>query len=224
MDDTDNYLFMFFRKITSPLVNIFYKLGITANQVTVMGALLMLSAYILLLAGLKGYWGIAIFIIFLTGFLLDWVDGVLARKRNEQTDYGVLFDMSVDYWRNILTYFVAVFLSYINTNDIWVFVLYVLGVGMWEMNNKTDEIRRRMALKYQTQASLKNVFNNQSILSVCMKTYNSFDRFGHTLFLMVLMCMGMFQYIKFVFLYLIISKFFRNIISYIKTYQIIKNG
>ncbi len=73
---------------SAPLAWLFYKCGVSANSVTVLGMLLGLPAVALNLRG-HFYWAIALFHVF---FLLDCVDGTMARGTQSTSAVGAYLD------------------------------------------------------------------------------------------------------------------------------------
>lgn len=86
----EHYLYFKFlsRAFAAPLAFSAYRMGISANQITALGILLCFPAAILNLWGYLG-WGLVLFHLF---YVLDTVDGVLARGANAKSTLGAYLD------------------------------------------------------------------------------------------------------------------------------------
>jgi phosphatidylglycerophosphate synthase len=73
---------------SAPLAWLFYKCGVSANGITILGMLLGLPAAALNMTG-RYYWAIALFHLF---FLLDGADGTLARGTQTTSATGAYLD------------------------------------------------------------------------------------------------------------------------------------
>ena len=83
-----------YRPLSLPITVVFLKLRVSANQATVLGFLVLVVSLLLLgQGGALGPWGIAGYFIF---FVLDFVDGNIARFNGTASYFGKLFDGMVD--------------------------------------------------------------------------------------------------------------------------------
>ncbi|HOK22981.1 MAG TPA: CDP-alcohol phosphatidyltransferase family protein [Candidatus Hydrothermia bacterium] len=90
----------FGRKILAPFVNVFIKLKITPNMVTIAGFLITLIASYLFAKGLFRWAGV----IMALGGLCDAVDGEVARKGNRVSKFGAFFDSTIDRFEEFLIF------------------------------------------------------------------------------------------------------------------------
>lgn len=88
LKETFLYFKLLSKVFAAPIAYIAYRLGITANQVTILGILLSIPAAYLNFTG-NFIWAIAVFHLF---FLLDAADGVLARGTNSKSILGAYLD------------------------------------------------------------------------------------------------------------------------------------
>jgi len=107
----DNYLYF---PISDLLVTPLREIGLTPNNVTIISTLFSLSVIYFLSINEIEYACIALSI----GYLLDCVDGNMARKYNMGSKYGMALDMVSDHLASIIT------LGYI---------IYVKGYNNWYM-------------------------------------------------------------------------------------------
>jgi phosphatidylglycerophosphate synthase len=85
----------FFRPLAAPVVFALRNTKVTPNQVTLLSFVLALAAVALMFW--PGYWGLLTATIVFTGsYVLDCVDGMLARLKGLQSTAGHLFDFLMD--------------------------------------------------------------------------------------------------------------------------------
>jgi CDP-diacylglycerol--glycerol-3-phosphate 3-phosphatidyltransferase len=77
-----------------PVARLLERLNISPNAVTIFGAVVALSAGIMLALG---YWEAAIVLIVISG-LFDGLDGLLARQANRASPFGAFLDSVLDRW------------------------------------------------------------------------------------------------------------------------------
>jgi phosphatidylglycerophosphate synthase len=84
-----------YRPLSFPLTVLFIRAGFSANQVSLLNALLLLVVLAFLASGINGLMlaGAALFFVF---YVLDFVDGNIARYRNQASYFGKLLDGSID--------------------------------------------------------------------------------------------------------------------------------
>ncbi|WP_036451859.1 CDP-diacylglycerol--glycerol-3-phosphate 3-phosphatidyltransferase [Mycoplasma buteonis] len=70
-----------------------------------------------------GAMGILIFIIFIVAMITDFLDGYLARKNNQVSEFGKLWDPIAD---KVITNVLLVFLAVISAIPFWVVVLFII--------------------------------------------------------------------------------------------------
>ena len=98
-------------KALDPIINLLIKLKLTPNGITIIGFLITIGATIILIVGAeigdKGdtryitWFGI---ILLLAG-VFDMLDGQLARKTNQMTKFGALFDSVIDRYSEMVMFF-----------------------------------------------------------------------------------------------------------------------
>ncbi len=97
--------------LLDPVINLFTKTGITPNGITIIGFIITIIATIVLIAGAEmgrmedtryiTWFGI---ILLLAG-VFDMLDGQLARKTNNMTKFGALFDSVIDRYSEMVMFF-----------------------------------------------------------------------------------------------------------------------
>ena len=88
----DQYLIKILKPLLNSLASFFYKMGLKANYISVAGLILSFISFYLILNGL---FMVALF-IFLSGRILDGVDGSLANKTNI-SEFGGFIDIVCDF-------------------------------------------------------------------------------------------------------------------------------
>ena len=84
-----------FRPLAAPVVYALRNTSVTPNQVTLTSFVLALAAVALMFW--PGYWGLlTASIVFTASYVLDCVDGMLARLKHQQSTPGHLFDFLMD--------------------------------------------------------------------------------------------------------------------------------
>lgn len=114
---------IFKMKLLDPLLKLFSNLGITANMVSFFSLFLSLIAAAVLLIDIK-----ISLILFLIHYLLDGVDGALARYTNACSNKGALIDAITDF---VGIGALTIMLSYTNLITGWIAVSYIFFyIGM----------------------------------------------------------------------------------------------
>ncbi len=90
--DNENYFFRWYRPVSFLPTAILLRLGVSANTVTAWGAACLLGAFTLLAGGelLAGA------LLYLLAYLLDFIDGNIARYVGKPTYFGKMIDGLVD--------------------------------------------------------------------------------------------------------------------------------
>ncbi len=95
----------------NPIINVLVKIGITPNGVTIIGFLITIGSAVILIAGAElGAKGDTRYItwfgvILLLAGVFDMLDGQLARKTNQMTKFGALFDSVIDRYSEMIMFF-----------------------------------------------------------------------------------------------------------------------
>jgi len=95
----------------NPIINVLVKIGITPNGVTIIGFLITIGSAVILIAGAElGAKGDTRYItwfgvILLLAGVFDMLDGQLARKTNQMTKFGALFDSIIDRYSEMIMFF-----------------------------------------------------------------------------------------------------------------------
>ena len=98
-------------KALDPIINLLIKMRLTPNGITIIGFLITIGSAVILITGaelgIKGdtkyitWFGI---ILLLAG-VFDMLDGQLARKTNQMTKFGALFDSVIDRYSEMIMFF-----------------------------------------------------------------------------------------------------------------------
>ncbi len=112
---------VFERKI-SPVVDIFYRINITPNFLTILGLFITGIGSLFIVSG--SFFTAGIFI--LLGNLCDAVDGALARRYNKTSKFGAFLDSVVDRYSDFLPF--AGFAVYFSS-DTFILILSLLAVA-----------------------------------------------------------------------------------------------
>ncbi len=98
-------------KTLDPIISILIKIGITPNGITIIGFLITIASAVILIVGAEigvrsdtryiTWFGI---ILLLAG-VFDMLDGHLARKTNNMTVFGALFDSVIDRYSEMVMFF-----------------------------------------------------------------------------------------------------------------------
>ncbi len=98
-------------KALDPIINLLIKLKLTPNGITIIGFLITIASAIILIVGAEignkadtryiTWFGI---ILLLAG-VFDMLDGQLARKTNQMTKFGALFDSVIDRYSEMVMFF-----------------------------------------------------------------------------------------------------------------------
>ncbi len=87
-----------FEKIIEPIIDLFYKLNISPNVLTVLGLVITFFAFYLIVLGHLFYAGIVLTV----GSIFDVFDGALARKFDKKSKFGAFLDSVVDRYADFL--------------------------------------------------------------------------------------------------------------------------
>ena len=104
--------FILYRHLSFPIAALLISRGISANQTTVLGFVLMLVSFLLLMLTEHIYAGCGIYFL---AVLLDYADGTIARFIKKPNYFGKLIDGLVDYFSFYI--FAAVGLANLMIND-----------------------------------------------------------------------------------------------------------
>lgn len=111
------------RAMAAPLARRLGNAGVSANQVTLAGFLVAATGALLVGLNLPVAGGI----VFVLGSLFDLLDGVLARERNETSDFGAFLDSTLDRVAEALM-FAALVYRFTVLEDPWLAALSVLAL------------------------------------------------------------------------------------------------
>ena len=95
----------------NPIINLLIKTGLTPNGVTIIGFLITIASTVILVVGAElGVRGDTKYItwfgiILLLAGVFDMLDGQLARKTNNMTKFGALFDSVIDRYSEMVMFF-----------------------------------------------------------------------------------------------------------------------
>jgi len=97
--------------VLDPIITILVKTGITPNGITIIGFILTIFSAIILVIGAEigiredtmyiTYFGV----VLLIAGVFDMLDGQLARKTNNMTQFGALFDSVIDRYSEMIMFF-----------------------------------------------------------------------------------------------------------------------
>lgn len=90
--DSEFFFFRIYRPLSFPITAVFIRLGITANIVTTIGAVALIASMVLLASGalIEGA------LLYLAAYILDFVDGNIARYTRKPSYFGIMIDGLVD--------------------------------------------------------------------------------------------------------------------------------
>lgn len=117
---------IFFIKLGDPLMKLFLKIGITANQVSIFRTLLLFPAYYFFYLGEYPYLFYASVILFIW-YLLDCVDGQMARAAGTANPFGAWMERISDRPFGTPFSFLGFFIIlgiYRHTPSIWVWIVF----------------------------------------------------------------------------------------------------
>ena len=225
--DEQDYLITLVRYPAILFVRLFDALSWSPNQVSLLGGMLWLLSFVVIILDFGRVWNLIAFVLFLLSAIVDAADGPLARLKNQTSDKGFFLDTTLDFWRDTFLYLLAFYEGFVHTGEESIIMLYVLCLAMWFINQKSDFERRFFAFKRKTKTNLRDeIAGRQSlmfrILRVIMKLYNTIDTWGIQWITMLLLAFSRYVFIKYVFLYLLISKFVRNAFSVYATVKMLK--
>jgi len=119
--DRNGILYALFWQMSLVFVEIFKKLKVTPNQVTILGFLFYLSAG---LCFWQGSYGVNILgaIFFNLGLVMDCTDGKLARATGKTSSVGIWLDYNFDYIKYLFIYLPMAMAIFRDTQDPKVFI------------------------------------------------------------------------------------------------------
>ena len=136
---TDFWTNQICRRIAAIIVVIIYPTFITPNIVSIFSLLLTIYGTYQITLGQLEYAAILIFV----SFVMDCVDGQLARERNSITKYGIYLDIILD---NIKEFIIFLnFIYYFSNNDY--FKLSFLALFIIILSNLFDWIRKTLVMQ-----------------------------------------------------------------------------
>ncbi len=97
--------------VLDPIISLLIKIGITPNGITIIGFIITIASAVILIVGAEhGLRGdtkyITCFgIVLLLAGVFDMLDGQLARKTNNMTTFGALFDSVIDRYSEMVMFF-----------------------------------------------------------------------------------------------------------------------
>lgn len=123
--ETNWYARIFARKISNYITWILLQLPITANQVTILQILVSWLGCMLLFFG--GKYNIILAIIFWQlGYILDCVDGEIARAKKQSTVFGVFLDSLAHVLIIPAIFWSVTFFAYFETGNKWLILLMAI--------------------------------------------------------------------------------------------------
>ncbi len=117
----------FYRKISLRITWLLIRTKITPNQVTLFSLILSIIAALLFVPGIYSYSILGIVFLHLS-FLMDHVDGEIARYKNLKSPFGAWFDQITDRIMESLVFISITIGIYNNTNNYLVFIFGMLAV------------------------------------------------------------------------------------------------
>lgn len=119
-------VYYFYRKISFPISSrLLIHTSVTPNQVTLLGLLLAVLAFILTIIGRYPHLGFAALFIQLV-LISDCMDGEIARLKNMTTKFGEWLDNNTDLGKMILLYFGLAIGYYYQSRNVDAFILLSL--------------------------------------------------------------------------------------------------
>ena len=176
----DNYIFF---PIANQLVAPMHNVGLTPNMVTLMSTSLTFLSLYYLYINEKPYACIAYFL----GYLLDCVDGKIARKYNMGSKLGMALDLVSDNFTNIalIAYITSTKGYFTWYTPVLIFMTYMIGLS-YGLNeaiacykaNKNDNFYERRLDELKTESGLiYDLFllitnGSYNIYKICFPTYD----------------------------------------------------
>ena len=99
-------------------------------------------------------------IVFVLAMLTDWLDGFLARKYNQVTSFGKLFDPIAD---KIITTTAIVFLMLCNYSFVWLILIFILRDILVDGSRNLAAIKQ-LKIEASIYGKLKTVFQSLAII------------------------------------------------------------
>ena len=156
-----------YRKVSTPFTYLFYKLGFTANGVTLLSIILVVLGGIVMIKGSYFFilFGLLCFILFR---ILDDSDGELARILKSQSKEGVFFDRISHYF---YTFFLAAGLAVglaklLNFSIEYVFVIAVSVLSFTLEDNLDLRNFAKNPEKIREQIGLKNFASSSKLMKI----------------------------------------------------------
>ena len=110
--DKTMLFFYIYRHLSFPIAAFFIRIGISANITTLIGFTLLISSFLIFSFSSSKFHLIALF-LFLLAYIIDFVDGNIARYHSNGNFFGKLIDGFVDY----ISYFIFIPLSLANMSS-----------------------------------------------------------------------------------------------------------
>jgi phosphatidylglycerophosphate synthase len=171
-----------FNPIAEAMVDPLYYIGLTPNMITIISTLFTLATiYFLSINSL--YTAIACYVF---GYILDCVDGKMARKYNMMSNFGMVLDLTSDFISNII---IVGYILYYNKNINILYLIILLyffsfmltfaygmieAVASFKSTNSDDFYKRKYdLLKKESPNSLFYDF----YLLIIKSTYNTYRNY-----------------------------------------------
>lgn len=169
----DNYLYF---PIAEELLDTLHKNKITPNMVTLASTILTLYSAYLIFKKDKNF-----ILFYLAGYLLDCIDGKLARKYNQTSKFGMMMDLLSDNFSNGIILFIL-FSQYNTSNNFIMLLIFILLLGLsygyneaqicFEKHNHDDFLYQKKMEMKDYQHPLKNIY-----LQLYANTYHIYKYF-----------------------------------------------
>jgi len=119
-----------FLPIASKLVDPLYNLGFTPNMVTILSTMFTLSSIYFLHLNKK----IHAVVLFLFGYILDCVDGKIARKYSMGSDFGMVLDSTSDNISNYILFVYVLLMKKFNIKNIIIYTIILTMTYMYSIS------------------------------------------------------------------------------------------
>ncbi|MGL6124875.1 MAG: CDP-diacylglycerol--glycerol-3-phosphate 3-phosphatidyltransferase [Metamycoplasmataceae bacterium] len=147
-------------------------------------------------------------IVFFIAMVTDWLDGWVARKNNQVTSFGKLFDPIAD---KIITTSAMIFLLIFNYTFVWIVLIFILRDILVDGSRNLAAIKK-LKIEASIYGKLKTVAQSISIIVIFFITPAIKNREGMEMFFLniPLMIAGILSIISG-------ALYFKNIIPHLKT-------
>ena len=156
----------FFHPVSSFIADILYKCRLTPNQVTIISTVIrLLGSYMLF-----NYSNKIAAVCFFTGYLLDNVDGIMARRYKMYSKFGEALDLVSDQVVNIL-FFIVIYLAYQNYNKksfiliTFAVIIFYIALIYWYVINEAVLSYEKTGSDNFYEAKKKRFKNENNVLS-----------------------------------------------------------